>query len=359
MGRGAANPQGFEHWTLDRHYRLMANITLTGGDWEPIGDDFNQFTGTFNGGGFNISGLTINNTSPQSVGIFAFNLGTIENINLVNVNVISTIGSNIIHVGSVAGINGGTIRNITVSGSVTGAYNVGGVVGHNDGGVVILENSRFSGTVSGTNNNAGGIAGTNASTLTNSRSSGTVSGNFNVGGVVGINGGTLTNSISSGTVNGGNSVGGLVGLNCFMLTGFAIVQNSYSIGNVSGTDYVGGVVGRNNHLLQNSVALNQSITRISGVDIDFGRVMGGCIAAVSTNIHAHTGIVFIDGTTPQPDFPIPVVSDPSRHGADVSPGTLPGQFNNQDFWETTLGWDFTNVWQMQGSPPLPVLRQPQ
>ena len=255
VGRGTDNPPGFEHWTLDRHYRLMANITLTGGGWEPIGAFSTPFTGSFNGGGFNISGLTINlpnTTIADGVGMFVYNEGTIENFNLINVN------------------------------------------------------------------------------------------------------------ITSGSTSSGNIVGGLVSHN------FAIIRNITVQGNVTEllgggiSTIVPGVVGWNAGIVQNSAALSQSMTTPAGGGGNFGRVYGAMTGtSPRINNHARSDMVFIHGTTPQPDFPDPVASDPSRHGADVSPGTLPGQFNNQYFWETTLGWDFTNVWQMQGSPPLPALRQPQ
>ena len=324
VGRGAANPLGFEHWTLDRHYRLMANITLTGPDWDPIPGNF---TGTFNGGGFNINGLTINNTTLNESGMFAENSGTIENLNLPGVNITQNMIGN--H-GGVSGFNNaGTVRNITVSGNISrffGTGTFGGVIGLNGG---IVENSSFTGTISCTN----------------------VIGDA-VGGIVGINFGLVQNSFSSGDVSGGFQVGGVIGF-CM-----GTVQNSFSLSNVYGTIEVGGVVGWTSGIVQNNVSLNQKITRTSGVNGFFGRVASITPPMVSNN-HAYAGMVFFDGVIPQPDFPIPVVSDPNgRDGADVSPGTGAGQFNNQDFWETTLGWDFTNVWQMQGSPPLPALRPP-
>ena len=352
VGRGGVNPLGFQHWTLGSHYRLIDDITLTGGDWEPIGP---VFSGSFNGGGFSIGGLTINNTTLNDSGMFAENSGTIENLNLPGVNITNNAWG---HHGSVAGVNNlGIVRRITVSGNVsafaTGVF--GGVVGFNTGTV---ENSDFTGTIS-VDAPAGGVVGHNWGTVERSSFSGTLSSNTSshAGGVVAFNfGGTVTNNRSSGTVSGLAHVGGVVGHND------GIVQNSFSLSTVSAIDHsAGGLAG--SHLLgtiQNSVALNQSITRSSGGDTHFARLYGNNTLGTGTNNHARAGMVFIDGAIPQPDFPVPVVSDPTGfHGADVSPGTHPSQFNNQSFWETTLGWDFTNIWQMQGSPPLPALRPPQ
>ena len=57
---------------LTRHYKLIADIALTSA-WTPIGDSSNQFTGSFDGGGKTISGLTFNFTDGfDAVGLFGF-----------------------------------------------------------------------------------------------------------------------------------------------------------------------------------------------------------------------------------------------------------------------------------------------
>ena len=364
VGRGALNPSGFDHWTFGSHYRLAANITITGGDWVPIPG----FSGTFNGGGFSISGLTFDTPSFSSPGMFELNIGTIENLNLLGVNFeFTAFIPGTFHFGGVAGTNQGIVRNITVQGSLEflgfAISWLGGVVGRNELGGII-ENSSFTGSVQSSTSTiscaVGGVVGYNGGTVTRSRSSGSVLGENMVGGIVGVNGGLVQNSHSSSDVSGAIQVGGVVGANQ------GTVQNNYSSGYVSGSlsgildESIGGVVGESffGGTVQNNAALNQSITRLSGVNPLFGRVSAFATGVIFNN-HARADMVFIDGGITQPDFPIPVVSDPNgMHGADVSPGTLPGQFNNQSFWETTLGWDFTNVWQMQGSPPLPVLRPP-
>jgi hypothetical protein len=56
---------------------------------------------------------------------------------------------------------------------------------------------------------------------------------------VGASSGTVSNSYSTGSVTGDTNVGGLVGENT------ATVSNSYSKGNVTGDERVGGLVGDN------------------------------------------------------------------------------------------------------------------
>ncbi len=92
------------------------------------------------------------------------------------------------------------------------------------------------------------------STVSNSYSRGTVSGNRYVGGLVGMNshGSTISDSYSMSTVSGTSDyVGGLVGENFE----FSTVSNSYSTGKVtrksgSGNTYFGGFCGSNNSTIK-------------------------------------------------------------------------------------------------------------
>ena len=198
---------------------LADNIDLTGKDWTPIGTSFgNSYTGTFDGNGKTITGLTVTG-SDRYTGLFGFIKGTVKNVVLTEINI--TSGT---FVGGVAGWSfGGNIENCSVSGSVSGSFSVGGVVGYQFGGSITGCSS--SASVKGTQR-AGGVAGT-----TNS-------------------GATLTACYATGDVtveNDGTSyawAGGIVGTN-----GGNSILACYAAGNVSGkgsgTIYVGGVVGEN------------------------------------------------------------------------------------------------------------------
>jgi len=59
--------------------------------------------------------------------------------------------------------------------------------------------------------------------------------------------GAVSNSYSTGSVTGNARVGGLVGFN-----DEGAVSNSYSTGSVTGNDYVGGLVGFNGYAVINS-----------------------------------------------------------------------------------------------------------
>ena len=233
---------------LGGHYILMNDLDSTtagyeelasptanqGNGWQPIGAYYDPFTGTFDGQGYEICDLFINRRDKYCVGLFSFvdEGERIEDIGAVNVTV---TGGN--SVGGLVGVNHGTVSNSYSTGSVTGIdLAVGGLVGANRGTV---SNSYFTGSVTG-NEGVGGLVGINDydDYVSNSYSTGNVTGNDNVGGLVGTNYGTVSNSYSTGNVRGSRWVGGLVGDN------FYTVNNTYSSGNVTGGEAVGGLVGR-------------------------------------------------------------------------------------------------------------------
>jgi hypothetical protein len=229
-------------------YEELASPTANGGKgWQPI---FKQsvccapsraFYGTFDGQGYEIRDLFINRPDESPVGLFGSidRGGVIENIGVVN----CTVTGNRSSVGGLVGWSyGGTVSNSYSTGSVTGNVNVGGLVGRNEGGNVT--NSYSTSSVTGIDN-VGGLVGfliwggEAEGTVSNSYSTGSVSGNHNVGGLVGFiwPSCTVSNSYATGNVSGPGFVGGLVGQNA------GTVSNSYSTSNVTGTSYVGGLVG--------------------------------------------------------------------------------------------------------------------
>lgn len=163
-------------------------------------------------------------------------------------NVSTTNGD---YVGGLAGFNnGGMISNSYSTGSVSGRSYLGGLTGRNDG---TISYSYSTGDVSSTNGGyVGGLAGKNNTTIEKSYSTGNITGTANyAGGLVGYNDnfnqlegyGVITDSYSTGSVNvTGNNIGGLAGY-----TYYGFITNSYSTGSVSGTNYVGGLMGYNDN----------------------------------------------------------------------------------------------------------------
>ena len=238
---------------------LTADITLTG-EWTPIGTAWNNsYTGTFDGGGHTISGLTVKG-SDEYAGLFGCigDGGTVKNVKLENVQI--TSDDQYAYVGGVAGYSRGNIENCSVSGSVSGNSNsngtsncVGGVVGQQYGGTITECSS--SAIVDGTNE-VGGVAGQTANaTLTACYATGDVTAerdpqnNTYAGGVVGSNYlSTLIacyatgNVIGTGTGTGSIYVGGVTGSN----DSGTLTACYHAAETVSGPDgYTGGVTGRN------------------------------------------------------------------------------------------------------------------
>ena len=230
-----------EEGKTDINITLDTDLTLTG-EWTPIGTESQPYTGTFDGNGKTITGLTVTG-SDRYTGLLGFIKGTVKNVVLTEINI--TSGT---FVGGVAGWSfGGNIENCSVSGSVSGS-DVGGVVGCS------ITGCSSSATVKGTQR-AGGVAGATNSgaTLTACYATGDVTvendgtNNSHAGGVVGYNGGgTLTACYATGSVTGSGSgtiyVGGVTGSNN-LGTLTACYHAKRNINGPNGT--TGGVVGRN------------------------------------------------------------------------------------------------------------------
>ena len=205
---------------------LTADIDLTGKDWSPIGTNFyNSYTGTFDGGGHTIKGLTVT-TNDQYVGLFGRlgKAGTVKNVVMEGVQI--TSNHSLGYAGGVAGFSwGGTIENCSVSGSVSGTICAGGVVG------IQWEAS-----------------------ITGCRSSATVKGMVQVGGVAGETntGATMVACYATGNVTieidpiDNILGGGLVGFNAgsSVLACYA-TGNVTSTGSSTGNVHIGGFLGDN------------------------------------------------------------------------------------------------------------------
>ncbi len=195
---------------LDKHFRLMADVDLSGFSYDAalIAPEFQgtPFTGVFDGNGHTMSHLTI--TGGNRLGLFGRlnSEAEVRNLGVIEVNITGSNG-----VGGLAGSNGGRITACSSTGTVNGRWDVGGLVGGNWGG----------------------------SSITMSYSTATVSGETTVGGLVGYSYGSITLSYSTGVVGGDSEVGGLVGE-----ISSGSITTSYSAGMVSGNECVGGLVGR-------------------------------------------------------------------------------------------------------------------
>lgn len=228
---------------LDAHFIQVQDIDATetahwnnGEGFTPIGDDSDQFAGVYNGDGYEITGLIIDQSEESYIALFSTLSGTIENVNLVDIEIAGH--------GYVAGLVGsiaseGEVINSSSDGSVSGNNRMGGLVAHNFGEII---SSYSSANVEGVSR-VGGLVGVNRneSRVSGSYATGTIDVTLSWGGgLIGSNeGGQVSRSFATGVVNGNNSPGGLIGRSS------GRVEYSYAQVDVTGNENVGGLIGEN------------------------------------------------------------------------------------------------------------------
>ena len=255
-------------------------------------------------------------------------------------------------VGGVVGENNGTVANCYNTGSITGKYWVGGVVGYNAYGTSTVTNCYNTGSVTGSDESVGGVTGHNRGTVTNCYNTGSITGKYWVGGVVGesygVNdAGTVTDCYNTGIVTGKYWVGGVVGFN-------VTVTGCYNTGIVTGDGSVGGVAGRTGN--GGSVANCYNTGSVTGKDTVGGVVgSGGDTVTNCYNMGSVTGDESIGG----------VVGDNDNEGTVTNCYYYIGCCVNSDLYGIALtneqmlraesfdGFDFETVWTMDGNPGYP------
>ena len=197
---------------------LTEDIDLSCEEWTPIGIGgvvhwgTPSYSGTFDGKGHTIKNLTIDNSSAQYVGLFGY-------------------------------VYGGTIRNLTVSGSVKGSGHTGGIAGLANGGT--FENCANLCEVQG-DSTAGGTTG----------------------GIIGFayHGDTLIvrDCYNVGSITGRHA-GGIIGQCNNMLE---TIRNCYNVGKVTGTANAGAIIGiyYGSDKISNCYYLEGSVTRAGSGD---------------------------------------------------------------------------------------------
>jgi len=248
---------------LAKHFKQTADVNLTG-IWTPVGDYASSFTGSYDGGGHTITGLSVDTSVRANyLGLFG-RLGT-----------------------------GAVVQHLTVEGRVTGdlanTTNAGLVAGNASHAELTDVHAR--GTVTG-NSRLGGVTGfaTYEATITQSSADVDVTGETQVGGLVGyLQGSTISQSYASGavaaTTNSSGLAGGLTSGGSLYGSAYAVIQNSYATGPVSGaatgtpvgTNGIGGIIGSapggGRLRVLNSYATGV-LSRSAGNGTGFGGVIG-------------------------------------------------------------------------------------
>ena len=250
---------------------LADNITLPAvaedeSNWTPIGTESRPYTGTFDGGTYTITGLKIDKSGTDYVGLIGCigSDGTVKNVKLENVN----ITGDGYFVGGVAGTNYGTIENCSVDGTLTNnRHYLGGVVGNNYGSIIGCSSS---GTITGTSPNVGGIGGQSV-------------------------GGTIMACYSVANIKGWSSSGGVLGqtnretvvIACYHAKGNVTGEQSRMIGGVIGWNYgkVTACYWENNQeqgIGENLAGTTFETTKVNGTDVTWQTA----VAAMNTALQS-------------------------------------------------------------------------
>jgi hypothetical protein len=326
---------------LDKHFKLMADINLSGRTYSTA--VIPEFAGTFNGNGHMITHFTI--VGVSYLGLF----GRLESgaevgdLGIVDVNITSTSKA-----GSLVGENsGGSIINCYSSGNVSGYECIGGLVGYN-GGSITTSNSTC--TVSGLSVDSwwgklagiGGLVGYNSGSIAMSCSTGSVRGSEGVGGMVGENGGSITASCSYSKVQGEVATGGLVGRHSS-----GEIVDCYAEGEVIGEWYVGGLVGSNGSGIMSSrtgaIHNCYAVTDvIQGRDVGglLGCDWGGTIINSFWDIETSGQLTSIGGTG-KTTAEMQTANTFLEAGWDFVDETENG---TEDIWEISEGLDYPRLW---------------
>lgn len=312
---------------LSACYQLTSNIDLTSWittnspttGWLPIGNSGTPFSGTFDGNGHVISGLWINASTTDFVGLFGYVYGT-NPIQIKKLGVLiasqGIIGQN--SVGTIIGYIGYsgttypnvTIQSVFVQGNVSGATYAGAIVGRNIGNLTLTNTYAGGGTITATA--ATGIAGGLVSSSEKNTTT-TITNCY------------VTNSVVTGSTSGSLAAGII-----------ALIGASATTGGAYAT-------------ISNCVTINPSIT---------GRDNSGAIG----RIYAwYKGDTYVSLTTSQ-NYAYEATQ---VNGTVITSGTATNKSGlNRTSTElktqstyTGITWDFNDVWQMgNGDYSLPVLK---
>jgi filamentous hemagglutinin family protein len=260
---------------LNGKYALSGSIDAAasaslnaGAGFVPLGNALGKFTGRFNGLGNTISGLVINRSNADLIGLFGSVDGAIiSNVGLINANITGR--------GQVGGLigqmkNGLLLNSYSKNAQITGLGEVGGLVGQltvDDANAVTLKNNFFDGTITGTSGGSfgGGIGliysanntygdmlvQNNFANVTITSASSNVGGfigNVSLHGAVNVN---VFDNYSKGSVSStADGVGGFLGVTDLNACAFGCrpvgklnIARNYSNVVVSGNDGVGGFGG--------------------------------------------------------------------------------------------------------------------
>ncbi len=241
----AAHWQALMHtpsdWESYKNFILTNDIDLSGIRIIPVGNIGNFFQGEFDGQGYTIHNILIDNSSGGNTGLFGAidNIARIRNLNLENVSVKGNQ-----YTGGLIGFNyEGVVSNCNVMGNISGNFYTGGLIGYNRGGEVsnCTNNASVTGGI-----NTGGLIGWNFNgDIKYCANTSNVTGEI-AGGLIGKQEGILSFCHSTGDVSTNNgTAGGLCGINYY-----GLIRQCYASGNTTVmVGNAGGLCGINGGLI--------------------------------------------------------------------------------------------------------------
>lgn len=193
---------------------LTADVDLENDAWTPIGPvEGSSYTGTFDGKGYTIKNLNVSGSG--NIGLFGY-------------------------------VSGGTIRNLTVAGSVT-------ATGGRAGGITCT-------LIDGLIENCANLC-----TVTYTGADGSV------GGIVGYaypidDSVAIRDCYNIGKIDGGTRTGGILGLDNYPGTE---ISNCYNVGSVTGNEYVGAIAGNTCYSPSNCYYLSDTSSGAARTEKEF------------------------------------------------------------------------------------------
>jgi len=360
---------GADRDLLDKHFILIEDIdldpNLPGGrifedaliaqdeDDSANGHKGSSFNGIFDGNGHTIANLHIEGKYGYDTGLFGMLSGLIKNLHLTDVVVSGST------CGAMAGLHHGTIFRCRVNGRVSGAKNVGGLVGNNSNGSLIECEAQVQ--VVGDSSVGGMVGGGPGGTLSRCEVQAEVNGNNIVGGLVGRQSGhSIIECRVAGVVSGNSTVGGLIGefyetliwrssVNCVVtaeqtaggLIGFAsgihmFIADCYARGSITGST-LGGLIGETHgiRIINCYAACEVYPLEVEGTEARVGGLFGN---ALIQQWSPTTIACFWDAESS--GITVSTGSDPHL---ELGQGLSTEQMLDEEMFRNA-GWDFDYIW---------------
>lgn len=240
------------------YFVLTSDIDLNGITINPIGTQLYPFKGHLDGAGFSITNISINSTEDYT-GLF----GAISSdASLKDITISGEVSGNS-NVGGLVGLNQGTVTGCINLANVKSAednanIDVGGICGYNEN---IISDCYNNGHIQGFGVNTGGIVGSNATgTVRNCFNVGLVESEYySAGGIAGSNEATISSCYNSSAISAYSTAGGIVGSN----NSVGLIENTYNTGHITvKNNMAGGICGGNEGAVYNSYNC-QTVTAVS------------------------------------------------------------------------------------------------